>query len=87
MKITFVHQRLGRERIKAICQQYNLDEEDQRIVDEILVEWEKHIENTAKKEEIAITKIKNHPKARQIIKAIAQINIEFFLKRTKETIH
>jgi hypothetical protein len=79
--MTLVHDTLGAERIRQICEEQGLTPEDRRIVDEILEEWGWLIGNIEKKMEVAVNKIKGSPHKQEIIRALTIINIEFFKKR------
>jgi hypothetical protein len=84
LALTYVHQILGEERIKAICEKYDLHGNNQKIVDEILVQWEKHLGDSSKKALVALEKTSGNPKREQILLVIFEITHEFLAKRVRD---
>lgn len=69
--------KLGKERIKEICEVGGLGKEDSRIVIEILDEWENLIGEIVEKMEVAIKKTRSNPNREKIFIVVMRINIEF----------
>ncbi len=78
---TLVHRTLGEKRIREICNQWGLDEKDKDIIDEVLVEWQPLIGRIEQKVEVAISKVGDNPRIKQIIGALLEISVEFTKKR------
>lgn len=78
---TFVHQTLGEEKIKTICEQLSLSKKDREIVDSILIEWEKNLGRPDKKMAIALQKCESADNQTMIMKAIFIISMELAKKR------
>jgi hypothetical protein len=71
---------LGPDRIKEICRKYELTEEDEKIVDEILERWETLVGQTLQKIKVVNELIADSPHIRKITKAMLEINVEFASK-------
>ncbi len=82
---TKVHQVLGKDRINSICDSFLLTEEDKKMVDVILENWENLIGNPIKKMAIAmeITKDVGVSTTKKIIFAITEISFQFLEMQIK----
>jgi hypothetical protein len=77
---TKIHEVLGLDRMKAICDEHGLTDGDAKIIDEILEEWEKLIGKPQEKMEVVLKKISGNPRVNQITVAMFKINTEFASK-------
>jgi len=76
---TLVHQRLGREKIKEICQQFGLSENEEEIIDEIIAVFAIFMRNTEKRIQFVewrLNDLKNERKE-AIISALLEIMQQF----------
>lgn len=71
------YQLLGKQFFDSVCEKYNLQPEDAKILDDILVDWLGALGNIAKKVDIALQKAGDHPKMPQLLKAMFEINLTF----------
>jgi hypothetical protein len=78
---TLVHETLGNERIKQICNNVGLTSEDAKIVDQILEEWEQLIGKIDQKKNVFIKKTRDNPHRKEIEQALFVVSTEFFIKR------
>lgn len=79
--MTFVHQILGRERIKQICKEKGLTPEDEKIIDNIFEKWDSLTGKVEEKVVVATREVKGNPRSQEIIHALLVINLEFLKKR------
>jgi len=73
----FVQRVLRKERIAEICKEYNLSEGDEKIINEILDEWDNLFGETDKKIEMAFEKTFHLKHRQKIFNALLKINHEF----------
>jgi hypothetical protein len=76
---TIVHRVLGLERIKQICIDNGLEDEDCLVVDQILEEWERLVGRPMAKAEAGMRIVGSNPRHREILAAIMRISAEFAL--------
>ncbi|OGM90445.1 hypothetical protein A2999_01405 [Candidatus Wolfebacteria bacterium RIFCSPLOWO2_01_FULL_38_11] len=68
---------LGDDRIIQIYKKYNLTDQDKKVVEDILEEWDKYVDDNAERAEIFLEKTKNMPNHLDILQATLNINAEF----------
>jgi hypothetical protein len=80
--VTTVHKVLGKERIVEICDNSGLSDEEKKVIEQILIEWENLVGKTEEKVSVVIKNLKNSPGSNpsKIYKALAEINLEFAVK-------
>ncbi len=74
-----VHKVLGAKRVAEICDNNHLNDDERKIIDEILEKWENLVGKIEEKTSVAIEILKNNPNSNpfKISKAFAGINLEF----------
>jgi len=80
---TKVHKTLGRTRIREICQSFGLNEEDERIINDLLAVYAMYIgfdELRAKYDIVRLSDLESDRRGR-IIRALLQINLESARRR------
>jgi len=78
---TLVHKTVGEARIREICKENGLSEDDIVIINKILEEWKFLIGRNDEKIESFLRLTENNPHREGIAKALFSINLEFFKKR------
>ena len=80
--ITTVHKVLGEKRIAEIYKDNSLNEDEKKIINQILEKWENLVGKTKQKVSIVIEILKNNPDSNpsKIYKTLAEINLEFAVK-------
>jgi len=83
---TKVHETLGRQRIREICQSYGLSSEDERIIDDLLATFSMYLGMLTQRASYAMSLISDfEPERRErITRAFMKINLEFAEKRHPE---
>lgn len=78
---------LGKERIMEICKKYHLDENEKKVINEILNEWNSPIINGDEKIEIAFEKVFHFFRRQKILCALFMISAEFAEKEIGKKMH